>query len=358
MTTLQQFNQPVTSLPPKPPQKLSKISLKTPEKLYILGAIAGTIGTVISQQAALTSIPILALLLIQRTNQHRLTLTQQQQQQQITAIVEHSLKSLPTQIQQLKTQIEELESFSNNSLTKTKLVLIKAKLSQLHQEHQVFKIKDLRNLFQQCNTLQQQLENVTHQTESLQVSQRKLDYKLQQLSSQSQPARQPKPSLNHSQVTEKVAIFIDEANLYHSASRLGLELPDYAEFLTCLRGQSDSSQAFFYTGVDRTNQHQKKFLLRLQNLGYQIISKEIIKRADGSCKANLDVELALDIVELSNTYDTAILASGDGDFAPAIERIQRLGKRVKVAGYRATTSQKLLELADDYLDLETLIGCH
>lgn len=95
----------------------------------------------------------------------------------------------------------------------------------------------------------------------------------------------------------------------------------------------------------------------MQSLGYQIISKEIIKRADGSCKANLDVEFALHLVELSNTYDTAILASGDGDFAPAIERIQRLGKRVKVAGYRATTSQKLIELADDYLDLETLIGC-
>ena len=79
----------------------------------------------------------------------------------------------------------------------------------------------------------------------------------------------------------------------------------------------------------------------------------MIKPADGSCKANLDVELALDLVELANTYDTAIWVSGDGDFIPAVEQIQRLGKRVEVVGYRATTSQKLIQLADDYFDLET-----
>jgi uncharacterized LabA/DUF88 family protein len=61
-------------------------------------------------------------------------------------------------------------------------------------------------------------------------------------------------------------------------------------------------------------------------------------------------------VELVNTYDTAIVVSGNGDFAPAIKRIQHLGKRVEVVGYRATTSQKLMELADDYLDLEALTG--
>lgn len=66
--------------------------------------------------------------------------------------------------------------------------------------------------------------------------------------------------------------------------------------------------------------------------------------------------MALDLVELANTYDTAILASGDGDFAPAIQRIQHFGKRVEVVSYRATTRQKIMELADDYFDLENLTG--
>ena len=67
----------MTTLQYKPPQTASKIK----ETLYIFGILAGTAFTAISQQAALTSIPLLGLLLMQRTNQHRLTLAQQQQEQ-------------------------------------------------------------------------------------------------------------------------------------------------------------------------------------------------------------------------------------------------------------------------------------
>jgi uncharacterized LabA/DUF88 family protein len=353
MTTAKQFIQPVMSLPPRQLQQPPKISLKTKETLYILGVLAGTAFTAISQQAAFTSIPLLGLLLMQRTNQHRLTLAQQQQQQQITTVVQQSLSSLSTQIQQLETQINQTETSPKNYLTKTHLTPIIAKLHQLQHENKVFKLKELGDLTQQINTLQQQLDNLTHQTENLQISQQKLEQHFQQRSLQINPSRQPKHTPNQPQKTNRVAIFIDSANIYHSACQLGLEPPDYADFLTFLKRQSSSSQTFFYTGIDFTNQHQKRLLLRLKHLDCQIVSKEVIKRADGSCKANLDVELALDLVELADTYDTAILVSGDGDFIPAVERIQRLGKRVEVVGYRATTSQKLIELADDYFDLET-----
>lgn len=349
MTTLQQLSQPVTSLPLKQRQKLSKISLKIKDNLYILGVLAGTVFTAISQQAALTSIPLLGLLLMQRANQHRLTLAQKQQQQQLTTVVERSLSSLSTEIQQLETQIKETQSLPQNYLTKTHLTPIIAKLHQLQQENKHFKLKEL-------GSLAQHLDDCTNQIKNLQASRQKLEQQFQQLSSQTQPARQPKPTLNSPLGNNRVAIFIDGANLYHSATQLGLEPPDYEHLLTFFKGQFSSFQAFFYTGINPTNQHQKKFLLRLQHLGCKIVTKEIIKRADGSRKANLDVELALDFVELANTYDTAILVSGDGDFAPAIERIQRLGKRVEVVSYRTTTSQKLLELADDYLNLETLTG--
>ncbi len=333
-------------------QKPAKISLKTQETLYILGVLAGTAFTAISQQAALTSIPLLGLLLMQRTNQHRLTLAQQQQQQQITTVVHHSLSSLSTQIQDLKTQIKETESSPKNYLTKTHLTPIIAKLHQLQHENKVFKFKELQDLTQQINILQQHLDRLTHQTETLQTSQQQLEQRFQQHSPQIKPSGQPKLTPNQPQKKDRVAIFIDGANIYHSATQLGLEPPDYADFLTFLKRQSSSSQTFFYTGIDSSNLHQKRLLLRLKHLDCQIVSKEVIKRADGSCKANLDIELALDLVELADTYDTAILVSGDGDFIPAIERVQRLGKRVEVVGYRATTSKKLIELADDYFDLE------
>lgn len=352
MITTEQFSHPVTSLPLRQQPKPAQISLKTKEKLYGLGVLAGTAFTAISQQAAFTFIPLLGLFLMQRTNQHRLTLAQQQQQQQIATLVQQSVSSLSTQIHQLETQIAQTESSPKNHLTKTHLTPIIAKLHQLQQENKVFKIKELANLTQQINTLQQHLDDVTAQTENLQASHQKNQQQIQQCSPQTKPARQSKLA----QKTNQIAIFIDGANLYHSANELGFEI-DYAYLLTLLAGQSSAYQAYFYTGVDPTNQHQQNFLCKLQRLGYQIVSKEVIKRADGSRKANLDVELALDLVELSHTYHTAIVVSGDGDFAPAIERIQRLGKRVEVVGYRATTSQKLIDLADDYFDLETLSGC-
>jgi uncharacterized LabA/DUF88 family protein len=337
----------MTTLQQNPP----KIALKTKETLYVLGVLAGTAFTVISQQAAFTSISFLGLLLMQRTNQHRLTLAQKQQQQQIITVVQQSLSSLTTQIQHLEIQINQTELSSKNYLTKTHLTPIHNKLHQLQHENKVFKLKQLKDLTQQINTLQHQFEQLTHQTENLQASQHKLEQQLLQ----TQPSSQAKPTPKHPQQNHRVAIFIDSANIYHSAIQLGHEPPDYTHFLSFLKGQSSSCQAFFYTGVDPTNPHQKR-LLRLQSLGYKIVSKEIIKRADGSCKANLDVELALDLVELANTYDTAILVSGDGDFVPAVERIQRLGKRVEVVSYRATTSQKLMQLADNYFDLGTWTG--
>lgn len=356
MITTEKSTQFVTSLPPRQQQKTPKISLPTKETLYIFGVIAGTAFTAISQQAAFTSIPLLGLLLMQRTNQHRLILAQQQQQQKITSVVEQSLSSLATQIQQLETQINQTESSPKNYLTKTHLTPVIAKLHQLQQENRVFKLRELKNLTQQINTLQEQIEDITHHTESLQISQQKIDQKLQKLqqfSSPTKPSHQPKHTPTQPHKTNRIAIFIDGANLYYSATQLGIEI-DYAYLLTFLTGKTSAYQAFFYTGIDSTNQHQQEFLLRLQQFGYQIVSKAVIKRADGSRKANLDVELALDLVELANTYDTAIVVSGDGDFIPAIKRVQRLGKRVEVVGCGATTSQKLLELADDYLDLATL----
>jgi uncharacterized LabA/DUF88 family protein len=331
----------MTNLQQKPP----KTSLKTKETLYTFGIFAGTALTAISQQAALTSIPLLGLLLMQRTNQHRLTLAQQQQHQQITTTVQHSLSSLSTQIQHLETQLTETETSQKKYLTKTHLTPVFTKLHQLQQENKAFKLKELQDLAQQINTLQHHLNYLTHQTE-----------KLEQQFKPHSPHPQPKPTPNQPHKTNRTAIFIDGANIYHSALNLGLTPPDYADLLKLLKGQSSSSKTFFYTGIDSTKPQQKRLLLKLQNLGYKIISKEIIKRADGSCKANLDVELALDLVELADTYDTAILVSGDGDFAPAIERVQRLSKRVEVVSYRATTSQKLMQLADNYFDLETWTG--
>ena len=109
----------------------------------------------------------------------------------------------------------------------------------------------------------------------------------------------------------RVAIFIDGSNLFYAALQLGIEI-DYTKLLCRLTAGSRLFRAFFYTGVDRTNEKQQGFLLWMRRNGYRVIAKDLVQLPDGSKKANLDVEIAVDMMALVGFYDTAILVSGDG----------------------------------------------
>lgn len=114
------------------------------------------------------------------------------------------------------------------------------------------------------------------------------------------------------------------------------------------------SVLFFYTGVDRTNEKQQGFLLWMRRNGYRVISKELVQLPDGSKKANLDVEIAVDMMALIGSYDTAVLVSGDGDLAYAVDAASYRGVRVEVVSLRSMTSDHLINVADRYVDLEAI----
>ena len=88
--------------------------------------------------------------------------------------------------------------------------------------------------------------------------------------------------------------------------------------------------------------------------GYRVISKELIQLPDGSKKANLDVEIAVDMMALVGSYDTAVLVSGDGDLAYAVDAVSYQGARVEVVSLRSMTSDSLINVADRYIDLEQI----
>lgn len=148
----------------------------------------------------------------------------------------------------------------------------------------------------------------------------------------------------------RVAIFIDAANLFYAAGHLGIHI-DYRKLKNYLTGRHCLTNAYFYTGVDSANLQQQSFLSCLRHIGYQVIAKELVKRADGSVKANLDVKIALDMRKLANSYDTAILVSGDGDLEWVVEEVQDQGKRVEVIGLGSMTSFALRQVSDRYIDL-------
>jgi uncharacterized LabA/DUF88 family protein len=153
----------------------------------------------------------------------------------------------------------------------------------------------------------------------------------------------------------RVAIFIDGNNLFHAARSAGVEI-DYAKLLNFLRGESPLLRAFFYTGVDERAERQQGFLLWMRRNGYRVVQKELKTFPDGTKKANLDVEIAVDMLSLVGNYDTAILVSGDEDFAYAINVIAYKGVRVEVAGFRGNTSPRLIDVADRFVDFDGVIS--
>ena len=99
------------------------------------------------------------------------------------------------------------------------------------------------------------------------------------------------------------------------------------------------------------NENQRNFHSFLARHGYKVVSKDIRKYGDGKVKANLDIELVVDMMKTARNLDVAIVVSGDGDFAPAIRAVQEMGVRVEVISFRGNTSSDLIEVADAFYDI-------
>ena len=148
----------------------------------------------------------------------------------------------------------------------------------------------------------------------------------------------------------RVAVFIDGNNLFHAARFHNIDL-DYNKLLRVLLGDGRLLRAFFYTGVDAGAERQQGFLLWMRRNGFRVIQKELKTFYDGTRKANLDVEIAVDMLSLAGKYDTAVLVSGDEDFVYAVNAVAYKGCRVEVAGFRSNTAPKLIDVADFFIDL-------
>lgn len=153
--------------------------------------------------------------------------------------------------------------------------------------------------------------------------------------------------------TDRISVFIDGSNLFYAALQLGIEI-DYAKLLQKLVGDRRLLRAYFYTGVDPQNEKQQGFLLWMRRNGYRVVTKELHQLPDGSKKANLDVEIAIDMINLSNHCQTVVLLSGDGDLSYALNAIAYKGVQVEVVSLRSMTSDQLINFADRYTDLQAI----
>jgi uncharacterized LabA/DUF88 family protein len=156
-------------------------------------------------------------------------------------------------------------------------------------------------------------------------------------------------------LSKNVAVFVDVANLYYSARGQDVDV-DYVALLKAATKGRDLIRAYAYSGLDPENENQRKFIDFLGKNGYKVVVKDIRKFGDGRVKANLDIELVVDLFRLADRMDIAVVVSGDGDFAPAIRALQDKGVRCEVISFRPNTSSDLLAVADEFLDIMKVIG--
>jgi len=150
---------------------------------------------------------------------------------------------------------------------------------------------------------------------------------------------------------QRVAVFIDTNNLYHSAKNLYGARVNFKELLKKAISGRKFIRAFAYVVRTKTGE-EKPFLEALKNLGIETREKELQEYFGGLKKADWDVGIAVDAIRIAPSVDVIVLASGDGDFLQLVEYLKNQGKRVEVIAFGRTTSTKLKEAADEFIDME------
>ncbi len=149
---------------------------------------------------------------------------------------------------------------------------------------------------------------------------------------------------------KNVAVFVDVANIFYAAKAAGVDI-DYVTLLKAATAGRDFVRAYAYTGLDPDNENQRNFHQFLARHQYKVVSKDIRKYGDGKVKANLDIELVVDMMKTARNLDIAVVVSGDGDFASAIRAVQEMGVRCEVISFRGNTSSDLIDVADLFTDI-------
>jgi uncharacterized LabA/DUF88 family protein len=161
----------------------------------------------------------------------------------------------------------------------------------------------------------------------------------------------------------KIALFIDGANLYATAKTLGFDI-DYKRLLKEFEGRGTLVRAFYYTAIfeDQEYSSLRPLLDWLDYNGFTVVTKPSKEFIDASgrrkLKGNMDIELAVDALELADHIDEMVLFSGDGDFRSLVEAVQRHGVRVSVVSSIATQppmiADELRRQTDVFIDLREL----
>lgn len=150
---------------------------------------------------------------------------------------------------------------------------------------------------------------------------------------------------------QRVGVFIDVQNMYYSAKNLFGRKVDFGAIVNRAVAGRKLIRAIAYVIRTETKEEQP-FFEALYNLGIETREKDLQVFTTGVKKGDWDVGLAVDAIRLAPSLDAIVLVSGDGDYIPLVDYLQKSsGKQVEVVAFGDTTSSRLIDAADDFLDL-------
>ncbi len=150
---------------------------------------------------------------------------------------------------------------------------------------------------------------------------------------------------------QRVGVLVDVSNMYHSAKNLYGKRVNFKEVLKAAVAGRKLVRATTYV-IRTESEEEEPFFEALSQQGFEVKMKDLQIFAGGTKKADWDVGIAMDAIKLAKKLDVIVLVSGDGDYLPMLEYVQTIsGCLVEVMGFRRTTSSKLIEKSDDFINL-------
>lgn len=152
---------------------------------------------------------------------------------------------------------------------------------------------------------------------------------------------------------QRIGVFVDVQNLYYSARALYKKKVNFNEVLQSAVAGRKLIRAVAYVIKTDVFAKEKDFFGALEKFGYEVRAKDLQIFYGGAKKGDWDIGIAMDTIEFAPKLDTVVIVSGDGDFIPLVQHLKRaMSCKVELVAFKKSASSKLIEEADDFIDLE------
>ena len=149
----------------------------------------------------------------------------------------------------------------------------------------------------------------------------------------------------------RVGVFVDVANMYHSAKNLYKARVNFRELLKLVTANRELVRAVAYV-IKSDTKEEKAFFEALEKVGFELKSKDLQIFPGGMKKGDWDVAIAVDAITLSKQVDVVVIVSGDGDYEPLVDYLKFSGLIVEMAAFGRSASGRLIEASNNFFDLE------